>query len=73
MSPVKLEPRLLATAIGSMPHTDPGVACSLVLKYLASVPAWPQLPKRSFKEGMYVQCTQGLPGLKLKDEKVTVT
>ena len=45
----------LATAIGSMPHVEPREACSLVLKYLSEIPAWPQLPKKSFLENMYFQ------------------
>ena len=38
----------LPTAIGSMPHTDPAEACSQVSRYLKDIPAWPQLPRRSF-------------------------
>lgn len=44
----------LATAVGSMPHRDPEEACSLVLKYLPEIPAWPQLSKLVF-ENMYFQ------------------
>ena len=53
----------LPTAIGSMPHVDPGEACSVVLKYLPDIPVWPQLPKRSPEEGMVLQCSEGFPGL----------
>jgi len=51
------------TIIGSMPHTDPAVACSQVAHYLKDIPAWPQLPRRSFLENMYVQYSQGFPGV----------
>jgi methionine synthase II (cobalamin-independent) len=51
-----------ATMIGSMPHTDPDAACKTVFHYLKDIPAWPQLPKRSYLESMYVQFSEGLPG-----------
>jgi methionine synthase II (cobalamin-independent) len=52
----------LATAIGSLPHTDAGAACELALSTLEQAPAWPQLPRRGFHENMYVQYSEGLPG-----------
>lgn len=55
--------RCLATAVGSMPHTDPIAACSAVLSHLSAVPAWPQLPKRSPLENMYAQVSEAFPGL----------
>jgi methionine synthase II (cobalamin-independent) len=51
------------TIIGSMPHKDPTVACAQIAHYLRDIPAWPQLPKRSFLENMYVQYSQGFPGV----------
>jgi len=51
------------TIIGSMPHTDPGVACVQIAHYLKDIPTWPQLPRRSFLENMYVQYSQGFPGV----------
>jgi methionine synthase II (cobalamin-independent) len=54
--------RWLATAIGSLPHTDAAAACELVLTTLRQAPAWPQLPRRDFHENMYVQYSEGLPG-----------
>ena len=62
----------LPTAIGSMPQTDPKEACSLVAKYLPALPAWPQLPKRSRLENMYVQFSEGFPGLVLEGDKIRV-
>lgn len=58
--------------IGSMPHTDPEKACSLVAHYLKDIPAWPQLPKRSFMENMSVQFSQGFPGVVIKDNSIYV-
>ncbi len=60
------------TVIGSMPHTDPAEACSLVVRYLKDMPAWPQLPKRSFLEDMCVQFSQGFPGVVVKEDSTYV-
>lgn len=55
--------RFLACGIGSLPYSSPQEACDIVLRYLGEdIPFWPQLPKRDFKENMYVQYSQGLPG-----------
>jgi len=62
----------LPTVIGSMPHTDPSEACSLVIHYLNDIPAWPQLPKRSFLENMYVQFSQGFPGVVVKEDSIYI-
>jgi methionine synthase II (cobalamin-independent) len=62
----------LPTIIGSMPHTDPDKACLLVSHYLKDIPAWPQLPKLSFKENMYAQFSQGFPGVVIKDNRLYI-
>ena len=62
----------LPTMIGSMPHTDPDEACSLVTRYLKDIPAWPQLPKRSPMEQMCVQFSQGFPGVATKDSGIYI-
>ena len=62
----------LPTGIGSMPHTDPSEACSVVVRYLKEIPVWPQLPKRSFLEHMCVQFSHGFPGITIEDERVYV-
>ncbi len=54
-----------------MPHTDPGEATSSVLSYL-DIPAWPQLPKRSFLENMYAQFSEGFPGIVIDGERAYV-
>jgi len=68
----RIEFNCLPTAIGSMPHTDPSAACLQVLKYLKEIPCWPQLPKRSFKENMYAQFSQGFPGITVTSDRVYV-
>jgi methionine synthase II (cobalamin-independent) len=62
----------LPTAIGSMPHTDPAEACSQVNRYLKDIPAWPQLPRRSPKENMYVQYSEGFPGAVVRGDSVYI-
>ena len=62
----------LPTIIGSMPHTDPRKACSLVTRYLKDIPAWPQLPRRSFLENMYVQYSEGFPGVVVESNHIYV-
>ncbi|MCJ7514552.1 MAG: methionine synthase, partial [Dehalococcoidia bacterium] len=68
----KIEFNCLPTIIGSMPQTDPREACSLVAKYLPDLPAWPQLPNGSHLENMYVQFSEGFPGLVLDGDKAYV-
>lgn len=62
----------LPTIIGSMPHTDPQAACSLILHYLKDIPAWPQLPRRAYTENMYVQYSQGFPGVVVKEDRIYI-
>ena len=70
--PSEFEPGCLPTAIGSMPHTNPEEACSLILKYIKDIPCWPQLSRRSFLENMYAQYSEGFPGLVIDEEKERV-
>jgi len=72
MSDARFDLNGLATAIGAMPHTDPQEACSLVLTYLPDIPVWPQLPQRSFLENMYVQFSEGFPGVVLGEGRIGV-
>lgn len=62
---------LRSLAAGSLPHTDPQVACERMLAHL-DIPTWPQLPKRSFKENMYVQYSERFPGVVLTGERIHV-
>jgi hypothetical protein len=56
------EPGFLPTALGSLPHREVQPAMDTVQRYFHQVPMWPQLPRRSFLENMYVQYSRGLPG-----------
>jgi methionine synthase II (cobalamin-independent) len=68
----ELEPNLLPLHIGSVPHTRPPAACDLVLESFPQIPTWPQLPKRTFLENMYVQFSEGFPGVVLGDQRIYV-
>ena len=61
------------TGIGSLPHTDAGEACRLVL-HTFDIPFWPQLPALSFREFMIPQYAEGIPYLKIdeKNEKIWI-
>jgi len=62
----------LPTLIGTMPHTDPEAACSQILRYIKDIPAWPQLPNRSYMENMYIQYSQGFPGTVVKEGSIYI-
>ncbi len=61
---------LLTTAMAVMPHTDPDRA--LDLAFSLDVPFWPQLPKFSYYEDMYVQASEHFPGILLDMDKQTL-
>jgi len=48
--------------VGSFPHTDPDRLVDRLFTRLREMPAWPQLPVRDWRESMYVQYSEGLPG-----------
>jgi len=58
-----------ATAIGSVPHTDPKEICGNILKNYKEIPFWPQMPKRAFFENMYAQYIEGFPCAVIDEEK----
>ena len=58
-------PRALATGIGSLPHTNPREALRVVRQNFPAIPFWPQLPCRDFRENMYVQYSQEMPGVQI--------
>jgi hypothetical protein len=61
---------LLTTAMAVMPHKDVNRALELALSL--DVPFWPQLPHLSYYEDMYVQASEGFPGIVLDLEKRTL-
>ena len=64
---MELEARCRTTAMGIMPHTDIEKALELALGL--DIPFWPQLPRVSFFEDMYVQASQGFPGIEVDTER----
>ena len=68
----KFEPNLLPMIIGSVPHTDPMAGWEAVLRHFPDAPCWPQLPKRSFLENMYVQYSERFPGVVLEEDRIYV-
>jgi len=59
---MKIKEKFLTTGIGSLPYLDATESAKTVCTKF-DIPFWPQLPKRTFKENMYVQFAQGLPSL----------
>ncbi|MFC1584051.1 methionine synthase [Fibrobacterota bacterium] len=57
------------TMIGSLPQATAEEALEALKVFPLSVPAWPQVPRRSFKEGMLAQYSQGLPGVRVDEEE----
>ncbi len=62
-----------ATGVGSVPFTDPKKSCDIILGRFKEAPFWPQLPKRSFLESMYVQFSEGFPGIKLDEKRRAIS
>ena len=61
---------LLTTAMAVMPHKDVDRALALALSL--DIPFWPQLPRVSYYEDMYVQASEHFPGIVLDLEKRTL-
>jgi hypothetical protein len=64
---VAFEARCSTTAMGIMPHRDVERALELALSL--DIPFWPQLPKVSLYEDMYVQASQNFPGIAIDFDK----
>ncbi len=58
---MSFKPGFLATAIGSLPHSDPDRAVEVVLTNLSEAPIWPQLPRLGINEQMEIQYSEGMP------------
>jgi methionine synthase II (cobalamin-independent) len=50
------------TVVGSFPHTDARPLVERILARFTEMPAWPQMPVRDWRESMYLQYSEGLPG-----------
>ena len=58
----------LTTHVGSVPYSSASGLTDKLVSML-DVPAWPQLPRRSFRESMYVQYSPTLPCVEVDEEK----
>jgi len=62
----------LPTGIGTLPDTEAEAACRRVFRHLKDVPFWPQLPRRTPLENMYLQYSEGFPGVVVENERIFV-
>jgi len=58
---------MITTGIGSLPFVDIEKAIEVCQKF--DIPYWPQLPRKTFLENMYIQYADGLPFSEIDDEK----
>lgn len=65
---MKIKGRFLTTGIGSLPYLDARKGVGEICNGF-DIPFWPQLPKKGFKENMYVQFAEGLPALVIDEDK----
>ena len=63
MPPLSFSPNCQTTAMGIMPHTNIERALEVALSL--DIPFWPQLPKVSYFEDMYVQALEHFPGVRI--------
>jgi len=64
---IAFEARCGTTAMGIMPHRNVEQALRVALSL--DIPFWPQLPKVSLYEDMYVQTSQNFPGIAVDFDK----
>jgi hypothetical protein len=67
---LRFKGELSTTAMGIMPHIDIDEA----LKYALGmeIPFWPQLPRVSYYEDMYVQAMESFPGINIDEKKLRI-
>ncbi|MFQ3549471.1 MAG: hypothetical protein SNJ70_06935 [Armatimonadota bacterium] len=66
---MNLQPKCLATAIGSLPHKNPEDAVKTILTNIPDAPIWPQLPSLGMNEQMEIQYSENLPRIVIDREK----
>jgi len=67
------KPNYLTTLIGSVPHKDTADICRQIAEKI-DIPIWPQMPRRDFREGIYIQYAASLPRVRLDpvNNKITL-
>ncbi len=66
---MSIKTKCIATAIGSVPYTDPAKAVDLVMNSIPEAPIWPQLPRLGINEQMEIQYSEGMPCAVIDREK----
>jgi hypothetical protein len=64
-----MNPRFLATGIGSMPFRNADEAVDISLSKVVEAPFWPQLPQLALNEKMEIQYSEGMPCAVIDREK----
>lgn len=67
-----MEWKFATTLIGSLPYANEKEAVDTIMEKKLDIPIWPQLPAKGFKESMYYQTGEKLPGLRTNGDKLTV-
>ncbi len=67
---VRFQGGLATTAMGILPHYSIDDALKLALS--VDIPFWPQLPKLSFYEDMYVQAMEHFPGVVIDEDRLRI-
>ncbi len=62
----------MITGIGSVPFLDMDETCLLIKENFLNMPFWPQFVKRSPYEDMIIQFSEGIPFLRVSEEKRAV-
>jgi hypothetical protein len=65
-------PGSLATGIGSLPHSDPVIACDEVIRIFPQVPYAPALPNRGLLENIVFCDSERLPGRVIREGRLFV-
>ncbi len=66
---MNVQPKCMATAIGSLPHPSAEQALDVIFAALPEAPIWPQLPKLGLREQMEIQYSEGLPRVVIDEAK----
>ena len=66
---MNFKPKFLATAIGSMPHSEAAKAVDIVLESIPQAPIWPQLSSTGLREQMEIQYSEGIPNVVIDEAK----
>src|SRR5512135_3779040 len=69
----ELRENFWGTGVGSLPHRDATLAVAAATRNPETfIPFWPQLPRRTFLANMYVQFSEGLPGVRVDEAGKTI-